>query len=144
MGSLKRVHTEVSDSSLSDKESTSSFQKGSKTSKLIAFNWQRLLLTSSSDEGPWRSCHLLLYRSWWAETRSKTKEMGHYWSSVRQRNISNVFSNRLYLPMCPSKCRHIPPLIHQRELSEAETWKALVMKKYLKTFHHKMLQTSGE
>ena len=42
--------------------------------------------------------------------------MGHCWSSVLQRNIPNVFSSRLHLPMCPSKCCHIHPLIHQREL----------------------------
>ena len=49
-GTLKRVHTEVSNSSLSDEESTSSFQKGSNKSKMIASNWPRFLVISSSDE----------------------------------------------------------------------------------------------
>ena len=42
-----------------------------------------------------------------------------------------------------SECCHIFLLIHQRELSDVETWKMLVMKKYFETIHHKMLQMSG-
>ena len=50
-GTLKRVHIEVSDSSLSDEEPMSHKQASSKKSKIVSSNWSRSLVISSSDEG---------------------------------------------------------------------------------------------
>ena len=48
---LKRVHTKVLDSSLSDKESMSHKQASSKKSKVVSSNWPGLFVISLSEEG---------------------------------------------------------------------------------------------
>ena len=78
-------------------------------------------MISSSDEGVMKKLkHFAIQKGLIGlagEIQHVTKlNLGHCWSSIQQRNIQNVFSSRLHLPMCTSKCRHIPPLIHQREL----------------------------
>ena len=122
---------------ISDEESKSHKQASTKRSKAVSSNWH---VISSSDEGALKKLSpfaiqkgLIGYKilKWVTVDRvfdGETLQMSSQVDFTRQ---------------CFNQCHHIPPLIHQRVLSDVETWKALVMKKFLKTFHYRRQENKG-
>ena len=99
------VHTEVSDSSLSDEESMSFIKRSTKTSKVVACNWPWFLGITSSDEAALKKLsHFAIQKGLVGLARQPKHVTKLNNGSLL---VEGLIEKHSLKPMFQSKCRHM-------------------------------------